>query len=259
MEFKEINKESYYYDKTGMLLKGDCLDWMSKFPNKSVDMILCDLPYGTTKCYWDIVIPFDLLWEQYKRIIKDSGAIALCGSQPFTSLLVCSNIKNYKHQWIWDKKFAGNFANAKISPMKTFEDILIFGYGKINYYPQMTKRDTPITAGGMADSKSTNFGINSSFKALKKTYTEKYPEAILHFPRKLGHKNIHPTEKSVELFEYLIKTYTKENEIVLDNCSGSSTTAIASKNTNRRWICIEQDQKYCDVSVERIKNHKATP
>ena len=263
MEFKEINKESYYHDKTGMLLKGDCLEWMNKFPDKSIDMILCDLPYGTTQCKWDIIIPFKNLWEQYKRIIKDGGVIALTSSQPFTSLLISSNLDMFKYCWIWEKDNASNFFAAKFQPLNNTEDVCIFSTGGAN---NGTKNPIPYFPQGIDYVNETHINgknvgglIGQAHKTAMKEgreYTQNqtgYPFKTLKFKR--DSNKIHPTQKPVLLFEYLIKTYTKDNNIILDNTAGSCTTAIASKNTNRRWICIEQDQKYCDVSVNRIKNY----
>jgi len=263
MEYKEIIKNAYYHDNAGMLLKGDCLEIMKNFPDKSVDMILCDLPYGTTACKWDSIIPFELLWEQYKKIIKEDGTIVLTASQPFTSNLIFSNIKMFKYCLVWDKKFAGNFANAKYQPLKTHEDIVVFSkasstYSKkiiMKYNPQMEKRDVPIKRGKVCKS---DFQHSHNIEKIKKSdglYLYKYPVSILHFKRERG---LHPAQKPVTLFEYLIKTYTNENDIVLDNAAGSCTTAIACKNTNRKWICIEQELKYCDISVDRIKNYAKT-
>jgi len=231
----------------------DCLEGMKDIADKSIDMILCDLPYGTTKAKWDIVIPFKDLWEQYERIIKDNGAIVLFGSQPFTTDLINSNRKLFKYTLVWDKKFAGNFANAKKMPMKTHEDICVF-YKKLpTYNPQMIKRDKPIkTSTGTTSSKTTNFGINNQFKDIVKTYDEKYPISILDFKRKLGQKVFHPTEKPVPLCEWLIKTYTNENEVILDNCIGSGTTAVACINTNRNYIGFELDAGYFNIANERI-------
>ena len=237
------------------IIHGDCLEVMPLLPDKSIDMILCDLPYGTTACKWDTIIPFDLLWEQYERIIKDSGAIVLTASQPFTSALIMSNPKLYRHSWIWNKKFAGNFANAKIQPMKIHEDILVFGKSKVNYYPVMIDRKKAIKGGGMTASGTTNYGINNQFKALKKNYDKKYPVSVLDFPRILGKGNVHPTQKPVALFEYLIKTYTQPREIVLDNCIGSGTTAIAALNTGRFFIGIEKEEKYVEIARKRIAEH----
>jgi site-specific DNA-methyltransferase (adenine-specific) len=253
LELKELSKESYYHEKGGMLLKGDCLNWMDKFPDKSIDMILCDLPYGTTACKWDEIIPFDKLWLQYERIIKDGGAICLFGSEPFSSKLRMSNLKLYKYDWIWNKKLAGNGILAKRQPLKIHEIVSVFN-SKI-YYPQKTKGKFRKKM-GLKESEIT--GGDSFAKQIEND--EYYPTSIQEFG--IGNLRIgrlHPTQKPVDLLEYLIKTYTIENEIILDNTAGSCSTAIASKNTNRKWICIEQEEKYCDLSVDRIKNYKTTP
>ena len=252
MEYKEIIKDAYYYDKTGMLLKGDCLEWMTKFPDKSIDMILCDLPYGTTSNKWDSIIPLDKLWEHYKRICKDTAIIALTASQPFTSMLVASNFEMYKHEWIWIKNRGSNFANTVREPMKEHESVIIFSKGKWTYNKQMQER----TGAGLARMK---YDFNTITKS--ENYREferppsgggelRVPSSWQKFNTEVG---LHPTQKPVALFEYLIKTYTNENNIVLDNASGSCTTAIACKNLNRRWICIEKELEYCDKSVKRIK------
>ena len=246
MEFKEVIKDTYYYDGTGMLLKGDCLEWMAKFPDKSIDMILCDLPYGTTACKWDMIIPFELLWKQYERIIKDNGAIVLTASQPFTSALVMSNPKLFKYEWIWEKEQGVNFMLSKKQPMKVHENILIFSKNQIKYNPIMTIGRPYISGKGTSGDVTGNVT-----KIQTKNGGTRFPKSIIKINRETG---LHPTQKPVELFEYLIKTYTQENEIVLDNCAGSCTTAIACKNINRKWICIEQEEKYCDISVNRIKN-----
>ena len=237
------------------LIHGDCLEIMKKIPDGKIDMILCDLPYGTTKAKWDTIIPFDLLWESYNRIIKDNGAIVLTASQPFTSSLIMSNPKMFRHTWVWDKKFAGNFANAKIQPMKVHEDVVVFSKKKVIYNPQMIDRDQPIKGGGMTDSGTTNYGNNSEFVALKKTYDQKYPISIISVPRKLGKGSLHPTEKPVDLFEYLIKTYTEEGGLVLDNCVGSGTTLVACQNTGRKGIGIELEKEYCEVSKQRLEEN----
>jgi site-specific DNA-methyltransferase (adenine-specific) len=242
----------YYSDPCVTLYHGDCLDIMPQLPDKSIDMILCDLPYGTTACKWDTVIPLEPLWTQYKRIIKDNRAIVLTASQPFTSILVMSNINYYKCQWIWNKKFSGNFANCKYHPMKVTEEILVFGKDKILYNPQMINRKEPIKAGGMKKSQIIE-DSSTNWIALHKTYDQKYPINILDYPRKLGVNILHPTEKPVPLFEYLIKTYTDENGTVLDNCAGSGTTGVACINQKRKCILIEKEEKYCEVSTKRCQ------
>lgn len=233
------------------LYKGDCLVEMNKIPDKSVDMILCDLPYGTTACKWDVIIPFDKLWEQYNRVIKDNGAIVLFGSEPFSSVLRCSNLKNYKYDWIWNKKKAGNFLLGKIQPMKIHENISIFGNGKINYYPIKTPQKP---RKGRATKYSDNFSHNFELKEF--TYCDKYPISIQEFSNCDNKNKVHPTQKPTSLLEYLIKTYTKENETVLDNCMGSGSTGVACINTNRNFIGIELDDKYFKIAKERIKKQE---
>ena len=227
---------------------GNCLDLMSDIDDKSIDMILCDLPYGTTACKWDTVIPFEPLWAHYKRIIKDNGAIVLFGSEPFSSYLRISNIKQYKYDWIWNKRKAGNIFLAKYQPMKTHEIISVFN-SKI-FYPIKTPRDKI--------KQSKNYGTGEAMGGNKSKedelyiYTDKNPISILDFSNASQNGKFHPTQKPVALFEYLIKTYTNEGELVLDNCAGSGTTAIACLKTNRNYILIEQEGKYCDIANKRI-------
>jgi DNA modification methylase len=230
------------------LLHGDCLELMKSIPNKSIDMILCDLPYGTTACKWDVIIPFEPLWKEYKRIIKDRGCIALFGSEPFSSHLRMSNIKNYKYDWIWNKKKGGNPLLSKLQPIKITETISIFN-SKI-YYPIMTKRDKP-------KSRGKNKGIisettNNAF-IMDKIYYEKYPKNIIEFSNANQNNKYHPTEKPISILEYLIKTYTLENETVLDNTMGSGSTGVACINTNRNFIGIEKDDKYFEIAKNRIE------
>lgn len=234
------------------LYQGDCLEVMKNIPDKSVDMILCDLPYGTTSCPWDVVIPFDRLWEQYNRIIKDGGAIVLFGSEPFSSALRMSNIKNFKYDWVWNKKKPGNIFLAKSQPMKIHEIISVFGKRRTNYYPIKTKRDKI--------KKTKNYGTGEAFGGDKhkeeKTYeySEKNPFSIIEFSNAYQKGKVHPTQKPVELCEYLIKTYTNAGETVLDNCMGSGTTGVACKHLNRNFIGIELDQNYFEIAKNRIEN-----
>lgn len=228
---------------------GDCLEVMKDIEDKSIDMILCDLPYGTTACKWDTIIPFEPLWEQYKRVIKDRGAIVLTASQPFTSMLVMSNIKMFKYCWVWDKKIPSGMSYSKYQPMRQHEDVTVFCNGATVYRPQKTIRDKPIKAGGMSKGETTN---NQKLIALHKTYIEKNPTTIVSFD-KIRRGSVHPTQKPVPLFEYLIKTYTNEGDIVLDNCAGSGTTGVACINTNRKYILIEKEEKYIDVIKNRIQ------
>ena len=234
------------------LLQGECLELMKDIPDKSIDMILCDLPYGTTACAWDTIIPFELLWEQYNRIAKDNGAIVLTASQPFTTKLISSNLENFKYSWVWDKKKAGNIFLAKYQPMKVHEDICVFSNGKTNYYPQMTKRDKV--------KRSKNYGTGQAMGGTKQAeskvyeYTHKNPTSLLVYSNASQKGKVHPTQKPVALFEYLIKTYTNEGDTVLDNCMGSGTTGVACKNLNREFIGMELDEGYFNIAKERIEN-----
>ena len=227
----------------------DCLEGMKRIPDKSIDMILCDLPYGTTACKWDTVIPLEPLWEQYNRIIKDNGAIVLFGSEPFSSSLRMSNLKMFKYDWIWNKKKGGNPLLSKIQPIKIYEVVSVFGKGKVNYYPIMVDRDKPKARG--KNKGKTSETTNNTFTK-NKVYTQYYPKAIIEFSNANQRNKLHPTQKPVELFEYLIKTYTNEGETVLDNCMGSGTTAIACINTNRNYIGFELSEEYCDIAEKRI-------
>ena len=233
------------------LIQGDCLEKMKDIPDKSIDMILCDLPYGTTACKWDTVIPFEPLWEQYNRIIKDNGAVVLTATNPFSSVLVSSNLKGFKHEWIWQKEKGVGFQVAKYRPMQEHEHVLVFTKNgeRVNYYPIKEKRDKPIKSKG-ASTKSGSSPI-AYLNNINKTYVDIYPTSIKRFQR--DNNKIHPTQKPVALFEYLIKTYTNEGDLVLDNCMGSGTTAIACINTNRNFIGFELDKHYYDIAKERIQ------
>jgi site-specific DNA-methyltransferase (adenine-specific) len=221
---------------------------MKRITDKSIDMILCDLPYGTTACKWDSIIPYEKLWEQYNRIIKDKGAIVLHCEQPFTTTLINSNLKNYKYSWIWYKHQVSGFLNAKKQPLRNCEDIAVFYKKQPTYNPQMTKGKMQLKNTG-GDSKNYN-----KFEAQPHYSNEYYPTSLLDFPLK-RFKNGHPTQKPVELEEYLISTYTNEGEIVLDNCMGSGTTAIACININRNYIGFELDNTYYNLAKERINKH----
>lgn len=231
------------------LYNGDCLEIMKDIPAQSVDMILCDLPYGTTACKWDTVIPFEPLWEQYNRTIKENGNIILFGSQPFTSQLVNSNLKMFKYEIIWEKNIAANFCFAKYGIMKFHENILVFGKGKTKYNPQMTKGKPNHSVGKGKRNNENLVSMKNSFEVTNKTDGLKHPKSVLKFNREVG---LHPTQKPVDLLEYLIKTYSDENDIVLDNCMGSGSTGVACKNTNRKFIGIELDNTYFNIAKERI-------
>ncbi len=238
------------------IYQGDCLEVMKDIDDKSIDMILCDLPYGITACKWDNIIPFEPLWSNYKRIIKDNGAIVLTASQPFTSALVMSNIKMFKYELIWDKTFGRQPQLANTQPMKRHENILIFGNGKIIYNPQRIKLDKPYKSSGAGNNAGTKNEHKLGLKKLPKTYTEKTPDSMLIYKPNSNSNIFHPTQKPVALFEYLIKTYTNENDLVLDNCIGSGTTAIACLQTNRNFIGIEISQEYVDIANKRIADYK---
>jgi len=231
---------------------GDCLELMKDIPDGSIDMILCDLPYGITACKWDVIIPFEPLWEQYNRIIKDNGAIVLFGSEPFSSALRMSNIKRYKYDWIWDKVKPSGHLNAKKMPLKEHEIISIFSKCKCVYNPQGLEKMYKIQKKSNSDTTLGN-GYSTFGKNNKTTIQTigNYPRSILTFNK--PSKTLHPTQKPVELLEYLIKTYTNEGEIVLDNCMGSGTTGVACKNLNRNFIGIELDETYFKIAKERIE------
>ena len=248
----------------------DCLEGMKNIEDKSIDMILCDLPYGTTKCKWDTTIPFDKLWEQYKRIIKDKGAIVLFGSEPFSSSLRVSNIKEYKYDWKWNKVTGTGHLCARFQPMQQIEDIMVFANGKTIYNPQLielTKEEYKKKIGKITKRKSydSTSELTSHKKELSiedrdlEKYKYKQPSNLLTYSKYMKEcnnvKRLHPTQKPVELLEYLIKTYSNENEIVLDNCIGSGSTAIACINTNRNYIGFEMDSTYFDLANKRIEEH----
>lgn len=246
------------HDYSGLLnsvTQGDCLEVMRLIPDKSIDMILCDLPYGTTSCKWDTVIPFEPLWEQYERIIKDNGAIVLTASQPFTTLLINSNFDKFKYSMVWEKSNATGFAQAKKRPLKIHEDICVFYKKQPTYNPQKWVIDEKYRDKRKSwNSFSRNAGSQYSGTMKKRTYRDdgtRYPQTILSFPS-VWKKGMHPTQKPVALFEYLIRTYTNEGEIVLDNCIGSGTTAVAAINTNRQFIGIEREPEYVEIANKRI-------
>jgi len=240
------------------ILLGDCLELMKNIPNGSIDMILCDLPYGTTSIGWDCVLDMFELWNEYNRIIKTNGAIVLFAAQPFTSKLILSNIKNYKYSWVWDKKSATGGQFARKQPMRRTEDICVFYKKQCTYNPQLEdkekkyiryiKKDYENNSKHISNTKS--FSTNANTRTIPED--KKYPSNIISISSG-SHKNkIHETQKPVPLFEYLIKTYTNENDLVLDNTAGSGTTAIACLNTNRQFIVMEKEQKYYDTILKRV-------
>lgn len=228
------------------LHQGDCLELMRSIPDASVDLILCDLPYGTTACKWDSVIPFADLWCQYRRVIKKNGAIVLTASQPFTSTLISSNIREFKYAWTWIKSNCSGFANAKKQPLRTIEDVAVFYRSQPTYNPQGVKRlDRPR---GRAKETGEFMG-RTGFKDGYSQEVTNYPKNALTIPSERGH---HPTQKPVALMEYLIRTYTNEGATVLDNCMGSGTTGVACVNTGRNFIGMELDAGYFETAKRRI-------
>lgn len=246
------------------LILGDCLEEMQQIPDNSIDMILCDLPYGTTACKWDAVIPFNLLWQQYNRIIKMGCAIVLTSTQPFTSALVMSNPEWFKYSWFWKKSKASNFLHAPNMPLKIIEEILIFSNGSVGHACQLGDRRCAYNPQGIRqgttfvkqNKNTSDLKIHRDSRAEYSTgYTcksEGYPTTLLEFKSETG---IHPTQKPVSLFEYLINTYSNIGDTVLDNCMGSGTTGIACLNTKRNFIGIEKDEKYFSLCESRIYNH----
>lgn len=242
------------------LIHGDCLIEMQTLEDKSIDLILCDLPYGMTACKWDTCIDFKRLWEQYTRIIKDNGAIVLFASQPFTSLLVTSNIKMFKYEWIWLKDMGSNFVTAKSRPFKEHESVLVFAKGLTKYNPIMQER-------GQASQQrlkykgTTYHGEKRDFISnLKDANTQPKRDSVFRYPSSYQYFKVpnhlagtlHPTQKPVDLLEYLIKTYTDEGDMVLDNCMGSGSTGVACQNLNRKFIGIEKDDKYFEIAKNRL-------
>ena len=232
---------------------GDCLELMKAIPSGSIDMILCDLPYGTTQNKWDTIIPFDKLWEQYERIIKQNGAIVLTSQSPFDKVLACSNLKLFRYELIWRKSRPSGHLNANRMPLKAHENILVF-YKKLPVYnKQMTKgKPNHVKDGSIRQTKATNNNYGSFENVAQKATDLKNPVSVLDFSQQDPNKIIHPTQKPVALFEYLIKTYTNEGDVVLDNCAGSGTTGEACINTNRRYILMEREKKYFDIINDRL-------
>lgn len=242
---------------SGEIWNGDCLELMNHIPAQSVDMILCDLPYGTTSCKWDSVIPFEPLWNHYLRIAKPNAAIVLTASQPFTSALVMSNIDNFKYCWIWKKNNPTGFANAKKQPLRTTEDIIIFYQLQPVYYPQGLRRVDKVIRNSKSIGGQTIQGdIIKNLRGNMRTPGNPYLQEFTNYPINIleitSERGLHPTQKPVALFEYLIRTYTNEGAVILDNCSGSGTTAIAAHRTGRRSLCIEKELEYYLASCGRM-------
>lgn len=246
-------------NSTIKLLKGDCLEFMKKLPEKSIDLILCDLPYGTTQCKWDSVLPFEPLWEAYKRIIKENGAIVLFGTQPFTSKLVCSNLKMFRYEWIYEKTQPSGHLNAKRRPMKYHEEILVFYKKQPTYNPIKTVGHArKVSKGQIVTKDEVGKGCyGAQEKGAFYDSTERYPKSIISYSNGLmKQKSLHPTQKPVELLEYLIRTYTIPGETVLDNCMGSGSTGVACVKTGRNFIGMELDDGYFGLAKERILAEK---
>ena len=249
--------------KINEIYLGDCLELMPKYvENKSIDMIFCDLPYGTTQCKWDSVIDLDKLWVEYKRVIKDNGVIVLFSAEPFTSNLIISNKKDFKYRWTWNKIKASNHLNSRKQPLRCIEDICVFYKKQPTYNPQLRDR----LKKNMRDPKKEyGKGNNQTYGETKQNYLfnsgreiplEKgYPLDLLEFSQlgSFGNKRVHPTQKPLELIEYMIKTYTNEGDLILDNTCGSGTTGLGAKNLNRNYIMMEQDPKYYDIACKRVQ------
>lgn len=232
---------------------GDCLELMQNIEDKSIDMILCDLPYGTTKNKWDTIIPFDKLWEQYNRIIKDNGAIVLFAQGMFTAQLMTSQPKSWRYNLIWEKDRPSGFLNAKKMPLRSHEDICVFYKKTPTYNPQMWEGKPSHGIGkAKGEDNCKNNNNYGNFSRVEREGNLKYPRSILEFQR--PHPPIHPTQKPVELLEWLVKTYSNEGETILDNCMGSGSTGVACVNTNRKFIGIELDENYFNIAKERIEN-----
>ena len=236
------------------LMLGDCLERMKEIPDGSVDLILTDPPYGTTACKWDSVIPLERMWAELKRIIKPNGAIVMTASQPFTTMLISSNIKMFKYCWVWDKGVGVNFFHVKKQPLKVTEDVCVFYNKQATYNPVMAKREKPIKKSNNNVGESSGYFVDGqSDKYIGRVYEEAYPSVILKFStRSAGSRGIYPTQKPVALMEYLIKTYTQEGETVLDFTMGSGTTGVACKNTGRKFIGIEKDAGYFEIAKQRL-------
>ena len=243
------------------LYHGDCLELMKEIPTESIDMILCDLPYGTTACKWDVIIPLDKLWVEYERIIKSNGVICLFGQEPFSSIVRTSNLKLYRYDWIWQKQKPSNFQLMNYQPGRVQENIMVFSKAKacytkngvkISYFPQKEKMEKPRKANAKiyADSADLLHKYSKANKDNFQVYEERHPISILKF--NTPEHRVHPTQKPIDLLEYLIKTYTQENDLVLDNCMGSGSTGVACKNLNRNFIGIENNKEYFEIAERRL-------
>lgn len=249
-------------------MRGDCLDKMEKIKDHSVDLILCDLPYGTTACSWDSILDMEQLWSRYRRVIRKNGAIVLTAGQPFTTALINSNSEWFKYSWVWEKNHPSGFAQAKNKPLAAHEDILIFSSGvtvhasqsknRMPYFPQGLERiDKTVRNGGRKEGRASAFVERKSHKPTYMQEFTGYPRSVLKFNSVAHGSAEHPTQKPVDLMEYLIKTYSNAGQTVLDNCMGSGTTGVAAVNTGRNFIGIEKDASYYHLAVERIRKTKS--
>lgn len=237
------------------LMQGDCLERMKEIPDGSVDMVLCDLPYGTTQNKWDSIIPFEPLWEHYWRVLKKNGAVVLTGAQPFTSALVMSQPKAFRHSLVFEKSHPTGHLNANRAPLRKHEDILVFWRNAATYNPQKTVKPKNLIRPATRGTQTDSYGIFDPKAGRTESLDVSFPTSIIRFNNSStgSDKGLHPTQKPVALCEYLIKTYTNESETVLDNTMGSGTTGVACMNTNRKFIGIEQDEKYFSIAKERIE------
>lgn len=238
--------------KINEIYKGDCLELMPKFvKSKSIDMIFCDLPYGTTKCKWDSVIDLPKLWSEYERVIKDNGAIVLFAAQPFTSALVMSNPKLFKYDWVWQKPKGTGHLNAKKQPMRDKEDICVFYKKQCTYNPQMTKGEPYKEKSGWKGTEGyEGYGVDKRLG--NDNNGVRYPKQVQQFGV-VERGTLHPTQKPLSLIEYMIRTYTNEGDLILDNTCGSGTTGLGAKNLNRNYIMMEQDPKYYEIACKRVQ------
>ena len=240
-----------------LVMQGDCLELLKDIPDDSVDMVLCDLPYGTSSNRWDKIIPFEPLWEEYGRITKANSAIVLFGCEPFSTKLRMSNIRHYKYDWIWDKRAVNDFLNAKKRPLKRYENICVFSFQTPPYYPQMEVRGRPRKKGNYNKKVGNGDGVYGAYKNVTTENNEYYPTDILYFSNAQRAKKLHPTQKPVPLLEYLIRTYTNPGMTVLDNCMGSGSTGVACVNTGRNFIGMELDPGYFEIAKKRIEEAQA--
>ena len=266
MNLKELCKKADYVDKSGILFNKDCLEVMRDMDDNSIDCIICDLPYGTSASSWDKILPMESLWKEYKRIIKPNRAIILFAQQPFTSLLISSNLSMYKYNWIWEKDNGTNFMNAHYCPLKITEDICVFGTGATSYVksgenliynPQFTEgKPYKITSGNQKDNSAVVRGGKGGREDVGGYTTEsdgkRYPKNLIKFNR--DKDKLHPTQKPLELLNYIVKTYSNKGDIILDNTMGSGTTCLSAKQLGRKYIGIELDENYFNIAKERIKN-----